>query len=230
MRRLAGLFSFLVVVFLIWSGAMMIRPAPDPQVPDPQVSDPQMSDPQAAAPRAGWNAPDLRGWLRHLPDLGSLWPHQGYTPQAVPDEPKALTSPIQRILVEKSARRMTVFQTEGPSKTYRIALGTSPLGTKARQGDGRTPEGTFRIDRLNDRSRFHLSLGIDYPQKSHRDAARRAGLDPGGDIMIHGQPNSIAEGFRVKGDWTEGCIAIDNAEIEEIFAYAAIGTQVEIRP
>ncbi|MFD2844536.1 L,D-transpeptidase family protein [Paracoccus cavernae] len=83
---------------------------------------------------------------------------------------------------------------------------------------------------MNDKSRFHLSLGLDYPQMKHREAARKAGVDPGGDIMIHGQPNEIAQGFRVKGDWTEGCIAIDDHEIEDIFAMTRIGTEVEIRP
>ncbi|TWI34445.1 L,D-transpeptidase family protein [Paracoccus sulfuroxidans] len=141
-----------------------------------------------------------------------------------------LTSPVQRILIEKQARRMTVFQQEGPAKIYKIALGFSPDGNKSRQGDGRTPEGVFRVDRLNPQSRFHLSLGIDYPQPQHRRAARAGGFDPGGDIMIHGQPNTIPDGFRVKGDWTEGCIAIDDDEIEEIFALTRIGTEVEIRP
>lgn len=152
-----------------------------------------------------------------------------------PDRPQAtapvkLTSPVQRILIEKQARRMTVFQKDGPAKIYRIALGFAPDGDKSRQGDGRTPEGVFRIDRLNPHSRFHLSLGIDYPQPQHRRAARAGGFDPGGDIMIHGQPNQVPQGYRVKGDWTEGCIAISNDEIDEIFALTRIGTEVEIRP
>lgn len=142
----------------------------------------------------------------------------------------AIASPVERILIEKAARRMTVWQRAGPPRTYRIALGFSPEGDKNRQGDGRTPEGSFRIDRLNRNSAYHLSLGLDYPQKRHREAARRAGVDPGGDIMIHGQPDQVPPGFRVKGDWTAGCIAVGNAEIEEIFAHAAIGTEVEIRP
>lgn len=144
--------------------------------------------------------------------------------------PAGLTSPVRRILIEKTARRMTVFQQKGPARAYRIALGRTPEGDKTRQGDGRTPEGVFRIDRLNAQSRFHLSLGLDYPQQRHRDAARRAGRDPGGDIMIHGQPNQVPAGYRVKGDWTEGCIAVSDAEIEEIFARTSIGTEVEIRP
>ncbi|MTH62727.1 L,D-transpeptidase family protein [Paracoccus shanxieyensis] len=168
----------------------------------------------------------LSGWLLLAP--GPLVPvaPPDYRPQSAPE----LTTPIQRILIEKGARRMTVYQQEGPAKMFQIALGFSPEGTKSRQGDGRTPEGIYRIDRLNPQSRFHLSLGLDYPQRQHREAARKGGFDPGGDIMIHGQPNQIPAGYRVKGDWTEGCIAVTDAEIEEIFALARIGTEVEIRP
>ena len=115
-------------------------------------------------------------------------------------------------------------------REYRIALGFAPEGDKARQGDGKTPEGLYKIDRRNDRSKFYLSLGIDYPQAQDRQRARAGGYDPGGDIFIHGQPNQIAEGYRVKGDWTEGCVAIDNAQIAELFAATPIGTEVEIRP
>lgn len=144
-------------------------------------------------------------------------------------EPK-IASPVKRILIEKSARRMTVWQAEGPSKVYPVALGFAPTGDKSRQGDGRTPEGVFRIDRRNDRSAYHLSLGLDYPQPQHRAAARRLGQDPGGDIMIHGQPNIVPAGVRVPGDWTAGCVAVTDAEIEELFAHTAVGTEVEIRP
>lgn len=115
------------------------------------------------------------GWLMltpgPIPLPGLVPPADVYRPQA---GPVALTSPIQRILIEKAARRMTVFQQEGPAKVFDIALGFSPDGDKSRQGDGRTPEGIYRIDRLNPQSRFHLSLGIDYPQRQHREAARRA--------------------------------------------------------
>lgn len=166
----------------------------------------------------------LRPGLERLPEP-EIPDH--YAPQSAGPE---LTTPIQRILIEKEARRMTVYQQAGAPKTYTIALGFSPDGDKSRQGDGRTPEGVFRVDRLNPQSRFHLSLGIDYPQAHHRSAARSGGFDPGGDIMIHGQPNSIPEGYRVKGDWTEGCIAVTDGEIEEIFAMTKIGTEVEIRP
>lgn len=141
-----------------------------------------------------------------------------------------LQGPVDRILVEKSARRMTVFRDEAVLKTYQIALGFAPQGAKTVQGDGRTPEGLFRIDRRNAQSKFHLSLGLAYPHASHRAAAERLGQSAGGDIMIHGQPNLLPDGMVMQGDWTAGCIAISNAEMQDLFAAVAIGTTVEIRP
>ena len=215
MKRLGGLFSALCLAGLV-AGLWMIwkvEPAP-------------VATSQPEAPGQGWQWPDFRLPDIRLPEI-SL-PDIFSRPPARPEGP--IASPVERILVEKSARRMTVWQKDGPPKSFDIALGFSPDGDKSREGDGRTPEGIFRIDRLNRQSKYHLSLGIDYPQKHHREAARRAGHSPGGDIMIHGQPNQIPEGFKVKGDWTAGCIAVTNPEIEEIFAHAAIGTKVEIRP
>ncbi|MTH77672.1 L,D-transpeptidase family protein [Paracoccus aestuariivivens] len=220
MRRLGALFSALCLVAVLWGLWLLWAP----QKATAPVAPPR--------PAEGWSLPGLPRFRLphfdlpqfHLPDLGL----PSIQPKPVPELP--ITSPVERILIEKAARKMTVFQRNGGSRTFRIALGFSPDGDKSRQGDGRTPEGTFHIDRLNRQSAYHLSLGLDYPQRRHREAARKAGYDPGGDIMIHGQPNQIADGFKVKGDWTAGCIALTNPEIEEIFAHAAIGTQVEIRP
>lgn len=159
------------------------------------------------------------------------------TPPTVPDlpeRPDLTQQPIQgnidRILIEKSARRLSVWQGGNLVREYRIRLGFAPDGDKVRQGDGKTPEGVFRVDRRNNRSQFHLSLGIDYPQEDDRIRARKGGYDPGGDIFIHGQPNQIRDGYQIRGDWTEGCIAIDNSQIEELFAATPIGAKVEIRP
>lgn len=137
---------------------------------------------------------------------------------------------VDRIVVEKAARRMVLMQGGEPVREYRIALGFSPQGDKVRQGDGRTPEGVFAIDRRNDRSAYHLSLGLDYPQPDDRARAKAGGYDPGGDIMIHGQPNSLPDDLVLKGDWTAGCIAVSNAEMREIWAATDAETQVEIRP
>ncbi|TRW99256.1 L,D-transpeptidase [Paracoccus sp. M683] len=152
-------------------------------------------------------------------------------PPTRPALPQArLTGPVDRILIEKSQRRMTVYRQGDVLKTYRIGLGFAPAGDKHQQGDGRTPEGVFRIDRRNDRSAYHLSLGIDYPRAQDRARAQAAGVNPGGDIFIHGQPNQRPEGEVLAGDWTAGCIAISDAEIAELFAATALGTTVEIRP
>ena len=218
MKRFGGLFSALSIAAVLWGVWLVWAPQPVPvPVPVPVPA------PGPATPPQGWRLPKLPV----LPDL--RLPPIFRTPP-VPRPVPPIASPVDRILVEKSARRMTVWQKDGPPKTYRIALGFSPDGDKSREGDGRTPEGVFRIDRLNRQSKYHLSLGLDYPQKHHREAARRAGYSPGGDIMIHGQPNQIPDGYKVKGDWTAGCIAVTNAEIKEIFDHAAIGTEVEIRP
>ncbi|MFT4014196.1 MAG: L,D-transpeptidase family protein [Paracoccus sp. (in: a-proteobacteria)] len=187
--------------------------------------------PELDWPELHW--PELRLPRITLPEIFGPKPEAkppATPPVAPPVAAMPLASPVERILIEKSARRMTVWQKEGTPRSFRIALGFAPEGDKGRQGDGRTPEGVFRVDRLNRNSAFHLSLGLDYPQKRHREAARKGGYDPGGDIMIHGQPKQVPDGYRVKGDWTAGCIAVSNAEIEEIFAQTALGTRVEIRP
>ena len=157
-------------------------------------------------------------WLRPLPPL-----------QPQPPLPP-LAGQIDHIVIEKSARRMQLFQNGQPVRSYHISLGFAPGGDKAVQGDGRTPEGRFRIDRRNHRSAYHLSLGLDYPQPEDRARAAAGGYNPGGDIFIHGQPNALAEGVTLKGDWTAGCIAITNDQMREIWQVAPIGTVVEIRP
>jgi len=117
-------------------------------------------------------------------------------------------------------------------KTYKIALGGNPIGPKERQGDNKTPEGTYVIDGRNKDSRFHLSLHISYPNERDKNRAKELGDSPGGDIMIHGIKNGsswVGDGH-AKVDWTKGCIAVTNEEIEEIAKLAPNGTIVEIRP
>ncbi len=117
-------------------------------------------------------------------------------------------------------------------RTYQIALGRGGTGPKERQGDGRTPEGHYVIDARNSASEFHRSLHISYPNAEDRRRAVRLGIDPGGAIMIHGLPNGrawIGPAHRLY-DWTLGCIAVTNSEIEEIWNFVPIGTPVEIRP
>ncbi|MEW5723820.1 MAG: L,D-transpeptidase family protein [Thermodesulfobacteriota bacterium] len=147
--------------------------------------------------------------------------------ETLPDGVKA-----DRILVEKSLRRMTLFRADRPLKTYTVSLGAQPSGTKTRRGDNRTPEGHYRIISRNPHSRFHLSLKINYPNAQDLARAKAAGLDPGGDIMIHGLPPGYAWLGRLHRftDWTQGCIAVTNEEIEEIWRAVPDGTPVEIRP
>ncbi len=140
--------------------------------------------------------------------------------------------PADRILIEKKERRLTLFAKGLILKTYRIALGGNPEGPKERQGDNKTPEGIYCIDARNRDSRYHLSLHISYPNERDRKRARKLGVSPGGDIMIHG----IKNGFSAVGDlhtafdWTKGCIAVTDEEIEEIDRLVPNGTIVEIRP
>lgn len=158
--------------------------------------------------------------------------------------PATLRSP--RIVVEKSARRLTVYSAGKPIRRYAIGLGREPIGDKVREGDGRTPEGTFYVCTKNARSKFHLALGLSYPALEDaergasdglisaeerdriRDALKRRAQPPwdtalGGEIMIHGS------GWR-SGDWTTGCVAMSDREIEFLFARIPLGTPVEIVP
>lgn len=144
--------------------------------------------------------------------------------------PSPLTGTVERIVIEKAARRMQLIQDGNAVRTYQIALGFTPEGDKVRQGDGKTPEGEFAIDRRNDESSFHLSIGLNYPTPEDVQRAADGGYSPGGDIFIHGQPNALPEGFKLRGDWTAGCIALTNAEMREVWAVTPIGTKVEIRP
>lgn len=146
-----------------------------------------------------------------------------------PDLPP-LVGQVERIEVQKAARRMILYQDGKIVREYRIALGFAPLGAKDRQGDGRTPEGVFKIDRRNAASAYHLSLGINYPRPEDVARATKGGYSPGGDIFFHGQPNALPDGAVIPGDWTAGCMALTDAEMREIWPVLPIGTEVEILP
>ncbi len=140
--------------------------------------------------------------------------------------------PADKILIEKKERRLTLFSKGNVLKTYKIALGGDTNGPKEMQGDNKTPEGTYIIDARNRDSRYHLSLHISYPNYKDKKRAKELGVSPGGDIMIHGIKNgfSWAGDFHARVDWTKGCIAVTDEEIEEIEKLAPNGTIVEIRP
>jgi murein L,D-transpeptidase YafK len=139
---------------------------------------------------------------------------------------------VNSILVHKKARTMELIHAGQVLKTYKIALGGEPIGPKTKRGDHRTPEGMYVIDSRNLQSQFHRSLHISYPNAADKERARRLGVPTGGDIYIHGLPNGygfIGAAHRAR-DWTDGCIAVTNAEIEEIWRLVDNGTPVEIRP
>jgi len=142
------------------------------------------------------------------------------------------TPQVDMVVVFKSKRRMGLYQNRDGKpvllRSYQVDLGFEPNGDKARMGDGRTPEGTYFIDRRNENSAYHLSLGISYPNTIDVAEARSRGEDPGGDIFIHGGPTSLRSRF--KRDWTAGCIAVSNVEIEQIWNMVPLGTVIVIRP
>jgi murein L,D-transpeptidase YafK len=137
-----------------------------------------------------------------------------------------------KVLVEKKARRLTLFSKERVIKTYKVTLGGDTVGPKEREGDNKTPEGIYKIDSRNKNSRYHLSLHVSYPNDKDRKRAKELGVSPGGDIMIHGIKNGFGwvGSFHTWLDWTKGCIAVTDSEIEEIAALVPNGTIVEIRP
>lgn len=139
--------------------------------------------------------------------------------------------PVDHILVDKSDRRMWVFAEGRQVRSFAIALGRDPVGDKQKQGDNRTPEGVYPVTAHNPDSSYHLSLRLGYPTPAQRAAAEAAGIDPGGDIMIHGLPNGLGHIGRahLARDWTAGCIAVTNEEIEWLYEAVAVGTPVEIR-
>jgi tetratricopeptide (TPR) repeat protein len=140
--------------------------------------------------------------------------------------------PADRILIEKKERRLSLISKGKVLKTYQIALGGNPDGPKERQGDNKTPEGTYIIDSRNKNSRYHLSLHISYPNEKDKKRAKELGVSPGGDIMIHGIKNGMSwvGDMHTDVDWTKGCIAVTDEEIEEIERLVPNGTIVEIRP
>lgn len=136
-----------------------------------------------------------------------------------------------RVEIDKAARQLILFRGNETLKTYHVSLGAAPLGHKVKEEDGHTPEGVYSTDFKNERSRFHLALRISYPNTEDRRVAGQCGVAPGGDIMIHGLPNGLGwlDKLHLKRDWTDGCIAVTNSEIEDIWRLVATGTPIEIR-
>ena len=135
-----------------------------------------------------------------------------------------------KVVVLKSHRQLLLMRGDEVLKTYIVSLGGDPVGPKTRHGDNKTPEGTYILDRHNANSQYHRSIHISYPNADDVARARKLGVSPGGELFIHGLPNEFHGHSDALGDWTEGCIAVTNAEIDEIWRAVADGTPIEIKP
>lgn len=146
--------------------------------------------------------------------------------------PAAAGPLVDKVLVHKYERRLEVISDGEVIRSYRVSLGKQPTGHKQRAGDQRTPEGLYTIDWRQESERFNLSLHLDYPNLKDRTGAWKRGDDPGGMIMIHGTPidEEYPEWFFEGLDWTDGCIALKNADMRELWELVPDGTPVEIRP
>jgi len=153
-------------------------------------------------------------------------------PAALHAAGKAPIPQADRIIIVKSERTMTLLRQGQVLKTFKVALGGEPVGAKVQRGDQRTPEGLYTIDSRNPHSQFHLALHISYPNADDRERAKRLGVRPGGNIMIHGLSPSYAwlGPLHRQHDWTLGCVAVTDPEIEEIWNMVPNGTKVEIKP
>src|SRR5258705_8536308 len=142
-----------------------------------------------------------------------------------------MATKVDRIVVEKSKRTLTLMDGGKAVKTYKVALGGQPVGAKDRQGDHKTPEGIYAVDAKKANSQFYKALHISYPNQTDREHARKLGVSPGGDVEIHGLGAKwgwIGTKHRLT-DWTDGCVAVTNEEIDEIYPQIRVGTPVEIR-
>lgn len=139
---------------------------------------------------------------------------------------------IDHIVVYKNEHKLVLFSHGAQVKSYRIALGGNPTGPKTRQGDHRTPEGSYVLDSRNPNSHFYKAFHISYPSSKDIAAAQKLGVNPGGDIMLHGLPKQYAwvgKGHTLH-DWTDGCIAVTNEEMDELWKLLPVGTPIEIKP
>ena len=148
------------------------------------------------------------------------------------EQPLPANARADRVIVMKSQRNLMLMSQGKVLKSYKVSLGGNPIGPKVQQGDHKTPEGTYILDRRNDKSRFYRSIHISYPDEKDRANAAKLGVLPGGEVFVHGLPN----GFGWLGeshlamDWTDGCIAVTDKEMDEIWRAVLDGTPIEIKP
>ena len=182
---------------------------------------------QKAAPRTAKALTASVAALLALPLFASDYPMDDKTLIRSGDFPMA-----DKIVVEKGERKLHLMQNGTAFRTFSIALGLEPVGDKDEEGDQKTPEGNYLLDARNPDSDFFLSIHISYPNASERAEARRKGIDPGGAIMIHGQPNvpTYSAAYYQREDWTNGCIAVSNSDMIDIWLMTPDNTPIEIRP
>ena len=139
---------------------------------------------------------------------------------------------VDRVVVYKGDRRMVLLAAGKEIKTYRIALGADPVGAKTQRGDHRTPEGIYLLDAKNPHSHYYKAFHISYPNADDIESAKELGVSPGGDVMLHGLPDGygwIGKKHRLH-DWTDGCIAVTNQQMDELWRLVPVGTTIEIKP
>jgi murein L,D-transpeptidase YafK len=173
----------------------------------------------------------LRGRLRLLA-AATLTVVGGVIYAQWPRKPLPADAQADRVIVRKSARLLELYRGTKLLRTYAIALGRNPLGHKQQEGDGRTPEGRYVLDYRNPRSSYHKALHVSYPSPADTSAAQSRGVSAGGFIMVHGVRNGLGFVGRLHRifDWTDGCIAVTDAEIDEIWRSVADGTPIDIEP
>ncbi len=199
-----------VVLGVLLSAAVFVAVKLQPRVLEPVVTA-KLETPESAQPEQQMPAPEIA---------------------PVPVAPAKPIGKADLIKVDKSARQLQLLRDGEVIASYAVALGNAPEGPKQQEGDERTPEGRYVIDWRNPKSRYFLSLHISYPDANDKARAKEAGVSPGGDIMIHGQPNGYQSAGPAlqKFDWTNGCIAVTNAQMQEIWDAAPDGTPIEITP
>jgi hypothetical protein len=222
-KRLLILLGFAVIASAIWVRYFPIIVPPRPPMRQPYVRPTAVPTPLAASEMPitppNYVTPDAL-------------PTPQPTPEPTPVAPLPSDSVADRVQIRKAARELTLYFAGHALKTYGVALGTTPAGAKELEGDGRTPEGRYFITGRNPQSKYHLALRVSYPNAADRARAVKLGKSAGGDIMIHGLPNGfgfIGAAHRLR-DWTIGCVAVTDEEIEEIWRVVPDGCVVDIEP
>jgi murein L,D-transpeptidase YafK len=139
---------------------------------------------------------------------------------------------VDRVVVYKHERKLVLMSRGKELRSYKVALGGEPVGPKTRQGDHRTPEGLYVLDSRNPNSHFYKAFHVSYPSSKDIETAKKLGVSPGGDIMLHGLPKDYAWLGKTQAlhDWTDGCIAVSNQEMDELWNLIRVGTPIEIKP